>query len=182
MAATVKLLTAEDLEKISPEILCELVDGVLIELLPNNEAHAFTEGNLTVLLGSYVRQNRLGRVLTGDAGFILRRNPDTVRGPDIAFIGAEPASPAVRQRGFLEVMPDLAIEIVSPGNTPAEIQARVHDYFEAGVRLVWVVYPERRAVQVIRSLQERVELTEEDTLTGEDVIPGFSCRVSEIFE
>ena len=182
MSAAVKLLTAEDLERISAEGYYELVDGVLIELCPNNGEHAQTETNLVMLLVPHVRRNRLGRVLTGDPGFILRRNPDTVRGPDIAFVSTERLPGPLPHRGFLEVMPDLAIEIVSPSNTPAEIQAKIRDYFDAGVRLIWVVYPESRRVQVIRSLQERFDLTDEDTLSGDDVIPGFACQVGEIFE
>jgi Uma2 family endonuclease len=138
--------------------------------------------NVTGTLVAFVRRYELGRVLTGDVGFILRRNPDAVRAPDVAFMSNERAARVTRWRGYLEVPPDLVVEVISPSNTQAEMQSKVHDWFEFGVRLVWLVYPDTRSVQVVRSLQERLDLTESATLDGYDVIPGFACQVSELFD
>lgn len=183
VAQTVTLVTAEDLEKLPSDVRCELIDGVLIEMPPANLEHGYTESNAGTLLSNHVRANRLGWVLTGDPGFILRRNPDTVRAPDVAFIraGRFPAGRLPR-RGFAEIAPDLVVEVISPSDTPAEVQAKVRDWIEAGVRMVWLMYPEQRTVHVIRSLQERLILDDSAVLDGGDMVPGFSCRVAELFD
>ncbi len=181
-AAALKLLTAEDVEKLPDDVFCELIDGVLIELTPPGGEHAFITSNVSALLTLYVKGHKLGRALTGDPGFILRRNPDTVRAPDIAFLSTERAARVTRWRGYLEVPPDLVVEVISPSNTAAEVQSKVHDWLEFGVRLVWLIYPETRSVQVVKSLQERLDLTEAAVLDGYDIIPGFSAQVSELFD
>lgn len=183
MAKTATLLTAEDAEKLPSEVRCELIDGVLIEMPPTTMEHGRSEGKASALLINHVAPWGLGEVLTGNPGFILRRNPDTVRAPDVAFIraGRFPAGRLPR-RGFAEIAPDLVVEVISPSDTPAEVQAKVRDWIEAWVRIVWVMYPEQRTVHVIRSLQERLILDESAVLDGGDVVPGFSCRVAELFD
>jgi Uma2 family endonuclease len=165
VAKTVTLLTAEDLWRLGPDCRCELIDGVLVEMPP--------VGGLL-----YPVAHLLGR-LYPELGCILRRNPDRVRAPDLAFIRMErtPDEPP----GFWEIAPDLVVEVVSPNDTRAEIQLKVREWIEAGVRLVWVIYPDARTVEVIRSLLDREELTADDTVDGGDVLPGFSCRVAELF-
>ena len=124
---------------------------------------------------------RLGRLYT-ELGCILRRNPDRVRAPDLCFIRSERIPPEGEPRGFWEIAPDLVVEVISPNDTPAEIQLKVREWIEAGVRLVWIVYPDTWTISVVRSLLDRVELTADDILDGGDVLPGFSCRVAELFE
>jgi Uma2 family endonuclease len=104
-----------------------------------------------------------------------------VRAPDLAFVCRERLPPENQPRGFWEIAPDLVVEVVSPNDTRAEIQLKVREWIEAGVRLVWVVYPDSRTVEVIRTLLDREELTADDTLDGGDVLPGFSCAVAELF-
>jgi Uma2 family endonuclease len=128
-----------------------------------------------------VEPRKLGRVYV-EVGFILRRNPDTVRGPDVAFVRADRIPPQGEPRGFWEIAPDLAVEVISPTNTPSEVQAKIREWIEAGTREVWVVYPETRAVHRVRSLLERQELSEADTLDGGNLIPGFTCSVGELFD
>ena len=138
-------------------------------------------GTILVLVGSYARARNLGRVLT-EPGVIIRRAPDSVRAPDAAFVRQERIPPGGIPDPFLDFTPDLIVEVKSPSNTLPELQAKVREWLEAGARLVWVVYPERRTVEVVRSLFDRVTLSVEDTLEGGDVLPGFSCRVAELFE
>lgn len=181
MATRTILHTAEELERLPKEERCELVDGVLVPMdLPGFE-HGAIALRAGTLLDGHVRPNRLGYVVV-EAGFILRRGPDTVRFPDLAFVRADRIPPGRLPRSFPELAPDLAIEIVSPSDRPGEIQARIRDLLEAGVRLIWFIYPQTHTVTVVRSLQERVELGSEDILDGEDVVRGFSCRVAELFE
>ncbi len=180
MATATRLLTADDVFKLPSDLRCELIDGVLIETSPPGPEHGMIAATITRLLGTHVRANRLG-IVFGEAGFIVRRGPDTVRAPDAAFIRADRVPPTGPPKTFWETAPDLVVEVVSPNDTPAEVQAKIHNWIEAGVRLAWVVYPSSHRVVVVRSLQAREELTEEDVLSGEDVVPGFECPVHEIF-
>jgi len=180
MAQTVTLLTAEDIEKMPSDLHCELIDGVLIEMWPPGNPHGRVVAKVT---GALLKAETMGLgQVFGEGGFVLRRDPDTVRAPDVSFFIAGRALPTARRPAFWEVAPDLVVEIVSTWDTVAEVQAKVRDWLEFGVRLVWVFYPETRTVQVIASLQERFTLTEADTLDGGDVLPGFSCSVAELFE
>lgn len=179
MAQTVELLTADDLLKM-PNLRCELIDGVLIEMSPPGNVHARRVAKVMRIL---LRAEDAGLGLAFDeGGFVLRRTPDTVRAPDAYFMRLNRVSPSGPPAGFWDQPPDLLVEVVLPHDTPTEIQTKVHEWIEFGVRLVWVVYPDNRRVDVIRSLQQRYALTEEDTLEGGDVLPGFSCSVSELFE
>ncbi len=180
MATATRLLTAEDVFNLPSDLRCELIDGVLIEMSPPGPEHGMIAATIARFLGNHAVSQRLG-IVFGEAGFILRRGPDTVRAPDAAFIRAERVPPTGPPKTFWETAPDLIVEVVSPNDTPAEVQAKIHTWIEAGVQLAWVVYPATHRVVVVRSLQERVELTEEDTLSGEDVLPGFMCAVHEIF-
>jgi Uma2 family endonuclease len=126
-------------------------------------------------------EHRLGEVFEGETGFLLAREPDTVRAPDIAFVAAERIATAERQKGFWVGAPDLAVEVVSPGDTQREIDEKVMAWLDAGARLVWVVNPTWRTVTIYRSRRKIRVLTEDDELSGEDVVPGFRCPVGAVF-
>jgi Uma2 family endonuclease len=117
-------------------------------------------------------------VFCNDTGWIVERDPDTVRGPDVAFWSKE-RLPVIPD-SYLDVPPDLAVEVVSPGDHYSRVQNKVRQYLRCGVRMVWVVDPEDRSVTVYRSQKEGKILGENDILTGEDVLPGFSCRVADL--
>jgi Uma2 family endonuclease len=104
-----------------------------------------------------------------------------VRGPDISFLSAAKIPPAGLPEGYIDGAPDLAIEIVSPGDTASEIQNKVQDYLAYGTSLVWIVYPQQRIVTVHYPDGVARTLRETDALSGEQVIPGFSCQMAEIF-
>lgn len=176
-----RLLTAEDLWAM-PEHggHCELVKGELIEMPPAGAEHGATAFDLGVHLGNFVRTHRLGRVCAAKTGFILARNPDTVRAPDVAFVAAE-RLPSPLPTNFLELAPDLVVEVVSPGDTAQEVEDKVADWLTAGTRLVWVIYPRSRMVHVHRPHAPSRRLTAADALDGEDVVPGFSCPVMDLF-
>jgi Uma2 family endonuclease len=159
----------------------ELVEGFLVsEPLPGT-VHGFVSIQLGQLIASHAKAHRLGIAVAG-AGFLLARDPDTVRGPDVAFISRERLDPVGFTVRFFPGAPDLAIEVLSPSNRPGEIHGKVADYLAAGARLVWVVDPQRRRVTVYRSLLAPRTLGEEDALDGEDVLPGFSVRAGDLFE
>ena len=183
MAGTGTKMTARDL-MLLPDgggKRYELVEGELREMVPAGARHGRVAANLTILLGQHVRTQRLGIVLAAETGFRISRDPDTVRAPDVSFVSKERVPPEGLPEGYWDLAPDLAVEVVSPSDTAAEVQAKVQAWLEAGVRLVWVVYPGTRFVVVYGSLREISTLTATDALSGGDVVPGFSCSVGEIF-
>jgi len=159
----------------------ELVRGELRKMTPAGWKHGAVGGVLHVLLGRHVLQERVGRIFFAETGFLLARDPDTVRAPDIAFIRSDhlPATPP--KEAFWPGPPDLAVEVVSPGDTFQEIDEKVKAWLDAGAMMVWVVNPSGRTVTVYRPPNRIALLTENDELSGEDVVAGFRCRVGEIF-
>ena len=158
----------------------ELVKGKVYEMPPAGGEHGFVSHNAGLVLGVHVRANGLGMVFAAETGFFIRRNPDTVRAPDAAFIARERLPGREELRGYVEVMPDLVVEVVSPGDRPREVQDKVAEWLNAGVRLVWVIYPATRSAIAYRSLTEATHLSETDTLDGAEVVPGFACPLREV--
>ena len=158
----------------------ELQAGLLLaEPLPMFP-HAMVQGRLIRVIGAHVEQHALG-VVVGEMGYMLARDPDTVRGPDVSFISSGRMSVIGQGTRFVDGAPDLAIEVLSPSNDPAEIHGKVADYLAAGSLLVWIVDPQTRSVTVYRSLLAPRVLDANAALDGEDVIPGFSVSVGKIF-
>jgi Uma2 family endonuclease len=175
------LLTAEDLYELpDDDMRRELVRGELRVSEPPGWGHGTIAIRLAARLHAHVEANRLGFV-TGEAGYVLERGPDTVRGPDVAFIRAERRpGPDVEHRYF-EGAPDLAVEIVSPKDRASEVAETVDGYLARGTRLVWVIYPPARRVVAHTPGGVATPLGESDLLDGRDVVPGFSCPVAELF-
>ena len=159
----------------------ELVKGELIRMPPSGYEHGVRTVELTTPLHTHVKTNGLGVVCAAETGFLLTQDPDTVRAPDIAFISRERVEKIGAVKSYWIGAPDLAVEVVSPGDTVREVEAKVAEWLEAGARMVWVVSPKLHTVTVDRSLTDIVVLTEKDTLDGGDVVPGFQIRVAEIF-
>ncbi|MGH7570379.1 MAG: Uma2 family endonuclease [Gemmatimonadota bacterium] len=178
-----ELVSLEEFERLpeEDEYLLELVRGRLVrEARPGGE-HGVLAGELVGRLHYHVGKHGLGRVVT-ETGFLLAEDPPTVRGPDAAFISAERYPKTGAPKGFWRIAPDLAVEIVSPSNSATEIQEKVLEYLEAGASLIWVVDPGVRTVTVFRSRTDVRVLTQEETLEGADVLPGFQLSISDLFE
>lgn len=176
------LITAEEFSKLPnpPDgSQLELVRGVIVSVPPPRGRHGVCCSKVDRLIGDFVEAKGLGTVTANDTGIILERDPDTVRGPDVSFWRKE-RLPVVPE-GYIDVPPDLAVEVASPGDHFARIQKRVLHFLACGVRLLWVVDPEDRSVTVYRPQKLPVILEESDMLSGEDVLAGFSCRVAELF-
>ncbi len=177
-----KLLTAADLLRLSREgVRGELIRGVLWETMPTGQEHGEIAALVAAELVVFARARALGRVTTSDAGVRLERDPDTVREPDVAFFSAAKIPPGVRVTGYSEVVPDLVAEIASPGDGRRALRDKAYMWLGHGVRLVWVVRPEERGVDVYRPGEAVAALGEQDTLDGLDVLPGFSCAVGALF-
>jgi Uma2 family endonuclease len=176
------LITAEQFSALPEDThhRWELLRGVVCvsEPQPGLE-HGGVAAMITHRLVSVVLPARLGRVYD-ETGFVLARNPDTVRGPDISFVRQERV-PVYGSKVYLDGAPDLAVEVRSPSNRPKAIRAKIAHYLATGARMAWDVDPKSRTVTVSRpDVPDRV-LHEDDTITGEDVVPGFEHRVSDLF-
>lgn len=175
------IITAEELFQMGDIGPCELVQGELMRLPYNGFEHGAVAAGISAVLGNFVKTRKLGVVLAGATGFVLSRNPDTVRAPDAAFVRTE-RIPAGGQNKFFEGSPDLAVEVLSPDDRSSEVNAKIHDWLRTGCAQVWVVDPQNQTVTVYRSRGESAVFALEDTLAADDLLPGFSLPVAEIFE
>lgn len=159
----------------------ELVEGELQSMTPAG----FDHGDIAMELGfhvkAFVRAAALGAVLAAETGFVISRNPDTVRAPDVAFVRADRLPPRGERSHFAELAPDLVAEVVSPSDRVSDVNSKVALWLDAGVRLVWVVDPANQVV--VAHLPGGVAhlLRIGDVLDGEDVLPGFHLPLSELF-
>ena len=177
-----KLLTADDLlELYSKGVKGELIRGVFHRTVPTNGDHGDVVIRFGMWLGNHVIASKLGRVFGSDAGVTLERDPDTVREPDVGFISAERMPLDVRASGYFDAVPELVVEVASPSDTPAAVQEKAAMWLSFGVMIVWVAHPDDRTVDVYRSEEPVVRLTEDDVLDGDPVLPGFTLPVREVF-
>lgn len=186
MAETIqRLMTAAELAALpadlpSGSVRYELWHGALHILPPHEDAHAGITGTVCGLLFACGEQSSLGRVRS-NGGILLGRDPDTVVAADVAFLTNDQLPPRRSREGYLETIPALIVEVRSKNDTDTEIADKVAAYLAAGARAVWVADAKRRAVVVHRPGQEPVELREGDTLTADDLIPGFAVAVADLF-
>lgn len=174
------LMTAEEFLDIDvPNKRVELVRGVLVVHEPPGYEHGRITAHLALILGKFIEEKGSGQLVAGDAGFHIASDPDTVRGPDLAFIRTDRA-PDPHTHGFPALGPDLVVEVLSPGDRPGAMLAKVGDWLEAGTRLVWIIDPARRVVRIYRQDGTESGRAETEVLDGEDVLPGFSCSVAAI--
>ncbi|HIE29077.1 TPA: Uma2 family endonuclease [Candidatus Poribacteria bacterium] len=178
-------MTAEEFFKIAPKFgRCELVKGEIVSMPPTGGEHGAIAAKILARLLIYVENQDLGEVFAAETGFIIKhateeQERDTVRGIDVSFVRKERITEVPKK--YIPFPPDLAVEVVSPNDSESEIQTKVQEYQHAGVPLIWVVRPEAQTVTVHR-LNSKVEvLGTDDMLSGEDVIPDFTCPVADIF-
>ncbi len=177
-----ELLTAADLLRLDGEgVRGELIRGVLCKTMPTGIEHGRIVARLVAAMVVLAEPDGLGTVVASDSGVWLERDPDTVREPDIAFFSAERMPLNARITGYAEVPPDLAVEVASPSDSHREVHDKAHMWLNHGVRLVWVVKPETRTVDVYRPGEPIATLGERDALDGLDVLAGFTCDVSAVF-
>lgn len=180
--STTTPVTADQLLRM-PDDGCryELVAGELRKMTPAGWRHGAVVSWLHGRLAHYIEQHDLGWGFCAETGFLLARDPDTVRAPDFAFIDKShlPATPP--EEAFWPGPPDLAVEVLSPGDTVNEVDDKVKAWLDAGAGMVWLVNPKWQNVTIYRSETDITTLTKNDELDGQDVVPGFRCRVGDIF-
>lgn len=158
----------------------ELVRGEVVEWMPVGGLHGDVVLELAVRLRTWAKQGGQGYVGT-EVGYRVHRDPDTVRAADISFVKQSRMPESGIPEGFMDFAPDLAVEVVSPFETAEEIQDKTTDYLTAGTSQVWVIYPRRRQVVVHTADGLARTLKEDDSLEAPDLLPGFTCKVSELF-
>lgn len=187
MVTQEKLYTAKDLWVLShlPENEgkhLELSEGMLIEMSPAGGKHGGIAMRIAAAVFSFVNNHQLGHVTAAETGYILFNNPDgkdTVRAPDVGFI-TRANLPKGLPDGYVPAVPDLAVEVVSPGDDADEVQLKVSEYLKHGTKLVWVAYPKSKTVMTHTKTEVRT-LSIDDTLDGGDVLTGFMLPVKDIF-
>ena len=181
MATKTGLMTAEELLAMPDDgFRYELVRGELVQMAPAGHMSSFYEMRMGIKLGAFVEDNGLGRTYSASGGFTLEVNPDTVLAPDVAFVRQERVYAVGDGDGFFPGAPDLVVEVISPSDRLTEVADKVAEWLAAGTRMVVVVNPRNHTVQA-HTPDGKTELTEEDTLDGGEVVPGWRLPVADIF-
>jgi Uma2 family endonuclease len=157
----------------------ELVDGEIV-MTPAGMRHSEVAVNIAILLGNYVKKTRLGKIYSSDVGIRL---PDkNVRSPDVTFVRTEKLPGGKSPESYGDLIPDLVVEVLSPHDNMRQVADKIGEYLQCGVPLVWLVDPAQGTVTVYQSLTDTQGFSSRDTITGQGVLPGFSCLVSEFFD
>ena len=186
MATTTRHVTDDDLLRMPRDgRKYERVDGEM-RVSPAGGRHGEVIVALTIRLGAFVIEQRLGHIFESSTGFRWPgRNPDgpdNVRSPDLSFVASGRFPDGRAPVGFIPFAPDLAVEVLSPGDRRNDVLEKVGEYLDAGSRLVWVIDPEQRMAIAYRSLMDVRVIREAEMLEGEDVVPGFACALRDVLE
>src|SRR5262245_61142480 len=175
-------VTPEEFLKMPDSDRYELVHGRLVEL-PMSVLSSYVAGRIFSRLGQFLEPKRTGWLFPEGTAFrCFPHERGLVRKPDTAYIRLDRLAVAqAAEEGYVPVAPDLAVEVVSPNDIAKELEDKIDDFKRAGVRLIWVVYPQHRIVRIHRADGTIQQVGENDELNGEDVIPGFRCAVRELF-
>lgn len=174
-----ELITGEELFAMGDIGPCELIDGRIVHMSPTGDEHGTIEFNLGSELRTFVRQRNLGRVTGDEVGIYIRRRPDRIRGADIAFVSTDRQAKPVK--GYLEVAPNLVVEIMSPEDRWQDVREKLADYFSIGVERVWIVEPQNRKVLIFSSPTDVEEYGQADILRGEGILSDFAIGVADLF-
>lgn len=182
MDVATRTMTADELFMMPhDDFRYELVKGELVKMSPTGGKHGILTIRLGAALVQHVEANNLGEAFGAETGFILTTNPDTVRAPDAAFVSRERIPPGDFPEKFWPGAPDLAVEVISPSDTLYEVEEKIEEYLEAGVKLIWIVNPKKRTVTIYQPNIEPQTLREADTLDGREVVPGFQYSLARLF-
>lgn len=183
MSTAAHLLTADELFRLPEDASrwCELVEGEIVRTPIPYFAHSVAAQLASSLLHDFVKRAQAGKFIGVRVGYFIGRNPDTVLAPDGAFIRKSRFAAIGVPEGYFPEAPAFVFEVVSPNECVSEVARKMRRWLEGGVELAWVIDPSARAVTVYQALDDIQVLTEKDTLTGGSVLPGFECRVADLF-
>lgn len=175
-----KIYREEDLLELSARGRYELVKGEIVEMTPSGFEHGLITSKLHYFLSAYVYKKDLGVLTAAETGFKTGSDPDTVRAADIAFLSKEKMEKSSIIKGYSTIIPDLVVEVISPYDIYLDVEEKIAEWLSGGVRAVWVVNPRKKTVKVYKeNITETFSVNDE--LTGDDILPGFKCKVGEIF-
>jgi Uma2 family endonuclease len=175
-----KSISAEELFAMGYIGRCELIRGEIIQMVPAGAEHGDVTVEITWRIKTFVAANSLGKVYAAETGFIIARNPDTVRAPDVAFV-RQARVPASVRRGFFEGPPDLAVEVLSPNDVHSEVMAKVDQWLASVAISVWLVDPPNCSIEVYHSPSKVERFRQNDELHDEAVLRGFVLRIGDVF-
>ncbi len=181
MSTGQQLLTAREFEQMAFERPTELVQGEIKELEMPGRPHGVVCAAITILLGIWNRSAAWGKIFTNDSFVQTTRGPDSVRGPDVAFMRTDRLPDGRVTPESVEIPPDLVIEVLSPSDRWSEVYDKIEEYLSAGVCEVWIIDFEKRVLSIHQASLPPVRLRESDTLERPQLLPGFSCRIAELF-
>jgi Uma2 family endonuclease len=187
MSTTTRLITADELlvmphrDEHGNQCRFELIRGELKIMSLAKPLHGVICARLNFRLSGFVEKHDLGETFGAETGFLVEHAPDSVLGPDVAFVSHERLATVENFEKYFPFAPDLAVEVLSPGNTVREINEKVVMYFAAGSRAVWVFNPKKRTTAVYASPSDVCILSEHETLEGGEVLPGFRLELSKLF-
>lgn len=179
-SAPTQLLTAEQFAELSFDGLVELVRGEIVEMTRPDQVHGSVCSEIAFAIMAWAKRANAGRVTTNDSGILTERNPDTLRGADVAFFAISQLPGGKLPRGLTSIIPALCVEVLSPSNSWTEMRRKIEEYLAVGVREVWIVDPDARTVETFRSDAPPVLLHESQLVTSRE-LPDFSVSVSELF-
>lgn len=181
MATIQEITTAEQLLHAGDIGRCELIRGELVVMSPSGAEHGVVVAAITEIVRRFVKRHRLGVVMGAETGFQIEQNPDTVRGPDVAFV-AKRRLARKRRKGFFDGPPDLAIEVRSPEDRARDVKDKITLWLTSGCRAVWLVEPRSRTVSIHRASRMTNAFGPNARISGGDILPGFQVAVSKFFE
>ena len=175
-----RLITGEELSKMSGSELCELIEGKVVPTRPMRYISGRIGSHLAFRLSSFVEEGKIGQVMVGEVGTYIRRNPDTIRAADVLYISNARYTQS-RSQSYLDIAPELVVEILSPDDAWQAVTRKLADYFLIGVQVVWVADPDAHTVYAYRSVTAAQQFNEGDTLTSPEVLPGFAVPLADLF-
>jgi Uma2 family endonuclease len=176
-----KPITAEEFEQFDPEWRYDLIRGELVPMPPMpGDEHGAVTFDFGRKVGNFVEDHELGLCYAAETRFLIERNPDTAIAPDWAFISTE-RLPEKRVQGFVPIVPDAVLEVRSPSDRTTEVEAKIAQWLNAGVRLVWELNLKKRVLTVYRPGTEPRIVSLDDIVSGEDVLPGFARSLRSLF-
>lgn len=184
MSTDVKnLITANELFGMSPDNKRrELIHGVVRMMSPAGSEHGKVAARILVRLASHVEEHDLGEVFAAETGFRIGANPDTVRAPDAAFVSFARLQTAKPTRSYLELAPDLVVEVVSPNDSFSSVEAKARQWLDAGSRLVLIADPENETLQVYTGKQQRMLFKEGEVFESGKLLHNWSLAVNDVFK
>jgi Uma2 family endonuclease len=180
-AEATTVITADELYARGSSERAELIRGELVDMSPAGSFHGEVASLIHLSLGAFVVQHKLGKTLIAEAGFLIEREPDTVRVPDVAFV-AHAAAPRRMPDGFFDGPPTIAVEVVSPSDRQSDVMQKANQWLNAGCQSVWLIDPQREKATICRLVDGQLQATDTDEIVEPELLPGFALDTATLWQ